>query len=205
MIETGTPVTVGMPLGNLSMRSCAASQANSPSSAIAGEQSRARCLRPACSPMPRICVEPPVAHFRPTSDRPRRMKRKASVTMKDGSRVRMTIWPLMAPRTRRERQRREDGREAAAGREQQEGAEDQPGEGHHRADGKIELAADHQQRGGDGEDAELRGRRQDVHDPREREHRRIGGGEEEDGDEDQARSSAEFGSAHQRVVRTRRS
>ena len=58
-------------------------------------------------------------------------------------------------------------------------------EGHHRADGEVELAADHQERRRDGQDAELRCRREDVHHAREREHRRIGGGEEEDRDEDE--------------------
>ena len=88
------------------------------------------------------------------------MNRNASVTMKDGSRVRMTIWPLMAPRaaaaTKVARMR---GKQREAG-EEQEAAEDQAREGHHRADREIELAADHQERGGDREDAELRrGRR----------------------------------------------
>ena len=71
-------------------------------------------------------------------------------------------------------------------------AEDQPREGDHGADGEIELAADHQERGGDRQNAQLRRRGQDVHDAREREHRGIGGGEEEDRDEDQARCRAEL-------------
>ena len=85
--------------------------------------------------------------------------------MKDGSRVRMTIWPLMRaeqppPTTKVARIAGSSGRPARSRKH----AEDQAGERHHRADGKIELAADHQERGGDGEDAELRRRRQDVHD-----------------------------------------
>ena len=98
MIETGTPVTVGVPFGNL-RDDVDARQARRTSPRGRRRKRVSRTMpSPACSPMPRICVEPPVAHFSPTSESPRRMNRKASVTMKDGSRVRMTIWPLMAPR-----------------------------------------------------------------------------------------------------------
>ena len=48
--------------------------------------------------MLRSWVEPPVTHFSPTSVRPRNMNRNARVTMKEGSRVQMTSWPLSAPR-----------------------------------------------------------------------------------------------------------
>ena len=125
------------------------------------------------------------------------MNRNASVTMKEGSRVRMTIWPLIAAEHGRRHEGGEDrGKQREAG-EQQKGAEDQAREGHHRADREIEFAADHQQRRGDGQDAELRRRRQDVHDAREGEHRRVGGGQEEERDEDEARGGAEFRPAHQ--------
>ena len=97
-METGTPVTFGAPLGNFAMRSCVGEPGEQALEGDAGEEF-AHEPSPAPSPMPRSWVEPPVAHFSPTSDRPRRMNRKASVTMKDGSRVRMTIWPLMAPST----------------------------------------------------------------------------------------------------------
>ena len=36
---------------------------------------------------PRSWVEPPVAHFSPTSERPRRINRNARVTIKDGKPV----------------------------------------------------------------------------------------------------------------------
>ncbi len=52
---------------------------------------------PTASFTPRNCVAPPVAHLRPTSERPRRIKRNASVTMKDGSPVLRTICALIAP------------------------------------------------------------------------------------------------------------
>jgi hypothetical protein len=43
------------------------------------------------------CSSPPVAHLRPTRVRPRKMNRKARVTMSEGRHVRMTIYPLMDP------------------------------------------------------------------------------------------------------------
>ena len=124
------------------------------------------------------------------------MNRKASVTMKDGSRVRITIWPFRAPSTAATTKVAAIASEQGPAAERDEGAEDEAGEGHHGADGEIELAADHQQRRRDGEDAELRGRREDVHDAREREHGRIGGGEEEDRDQDETGQRAEFGTPH---------
>ena len=44
------------------------------------------------------------------------MNRKASVTMKEGSRVRMTICPFRPPSTRRDDEGRGDGERAAASR-----------------------------------------------------------------------------------------
>ena len=125
------------------------------------------------------------------------MNSEASVTMKDGSRVRMTSWPLMRAEDAGDDEA-SPGWRASSGQadDQDQAGEDQAGEGDHRADREIELAADHQQRRGDGEDAELRGRRQDGHDARQREHRRVGGGEEEDDDQDQAGNGAELGPAH---------
>ena len=76
--------------------SWAASHANKPSKATPEKISRTG-PSPARSPIPRSCVEPPVTHFSPTRERPRRMNRNASVTMKEGSFVRITICPLMPP------------------------------------------------------------------------------------------------------------
>ena len=113
------------------------------------------------------------------------MNRKASVTMKEGSRVRMTICPFSAPSTAATTKVAAMATSSGQPLSVMKRAEDEAGEGHHGADGEIELAADHQERRGDGEDAELRCGRQDVHDAREREHRRIGGGEKEDRDQDE--------------------
>jgi hypothetical protein len=69
-IDTGTPCTVGSPDGNFWIMLCAASQTNAGWNA-SPENRPGSSPPPAASPMPRNCVDPPVAHFSPTSDRPR--------------------------------------------------------------------------------------------------------------------------------------
>ena len=95
-IETGTPSTVGSPDGKRSIQPAAASEANVSLNAMPVNRDCAKPV-PAASARPRIWVEPPVAIFSPTRDRPRRMNRDANVTINDGRRVLITIWPLNTP------------------------------------------------------------------------------------------------------------
>ncbi|MCY1354684.1 hypothetical protein D9M69_410740 [compost metagenome] len=95
-ISIGMPGTFGVPFGNVSMMPASASHVNSPGKA-SPEKSGASGLPATASFMPRSCVAPPLAHLRPTSVRPRRMKRNASVTMNDGRPVRIVSCAFITP------------------------------------------------------------------------------------------------------------
>ena len=97
-ISTGTPVTLGAPLGKVAISPCSPSQRKRPGKASPERKGISGSVA-AASRTPRIWVEPPVAHFSPTRESPRRMKSEARVTMKDGSRVLTTISPLNQPTT----------------------------------------------------------------------------------------------------------
>ena len=95
-ISTGMPGTLGVPLLKVSTQPVSAIQAKSPGKA-SPEKKGASQSSSVASRTPRSCVEPPVAALSPTSDKPRRMNRKASVTMKDGRPDLMTMNPLIEP------------------------------------------------------------------------------------------------------------
>ena len=95
--STGMPSTLGLPLLKVSIQPCSAIQAKRPVKA-SPRNSPAMGSPSIRSLMPRSWVEPPVAHFSPTRVMPRRMKRKARVTMKEGRPVFRTIWPFRAPK-----------------------------------------------------------------------------------------------------------
>ena len=102
--------------------------------------------------------------------RPRRMNRPASVTMNEGRPVRTTTMPLIQPTaaaTAKARMMHSHKRPAPDhGRDRQHHA----GGADHRAHRQVELAADHQQRRGDGDDAELGRHLEEGDDAQGREH-----------------------------------
>ena len=148
------------PSGQRSIRPCSASHAEQRRcSDLAGEEPGQPVVARPARLRPEIWVRPVMARVRPMV-RPRRTKRPASVTMKEGRPVRTTMHAV-EPADERRRRRRRTGCQASSGQPQYWTvgmAMHDAGEADHRADREVELAADHQQRGRDGEDAEL-GRR----------------------------------------------
>ncbi|MDT4870506.1 hypothetical protein FQZ97_1055890 [compost metagenome] len=76
-------------------------------------------------------------------------------------------------------------------------AKNQPGKGHHRAHRQIEFAANHQQRGAQGQDAQLRGRGHEVDEAGHGEHRRVCGEHKEQHDHHQPGNGAQLGAPQQ--------
>ena len=113
------------------------------------------------------------------------MNRKASVTMKDGRPVLMTMMTVDDSRPPG-RSRRPAGSDAQTGRPYwvDGNGDDHAGEADHRAERQVELAGDHQQAGADGDDAELGRHLHPVDDSLGREHTGVGRDESEK-DEDQ--------------------
>ena len=120
------------------------------------------------------------------------MKRPASVTMKDGRPVRIDDQAVddadQRPRRRRPaRMQSQSGHAPLGGGDR----DDDAGEADHRADREVELAADHQERRRDGDDAELGRDVEEGDDAERREHAAAGGDDaEEDEDEDRAGDGA---------------
>src|SRR6218665_3441192 len=97
-LSTGMPVIIGTPVGKRGISPCSPMKANQPVNALP-LNSQSRELSWTASVTPRNCVEPPVAHLSPTRLRPRNMNKKASVTMKLGKPVLMTIQAFTQPIT----------------------------------------------------------------------------------------------------------
>ncbi len=105
----------------------------------------------------------------------------------------MTSCPLIRSDHGGEHQRRKDGERKRPMRVDEGGRERETGEGDHGSDREIELPADHEQGCRDRQNAELRSGRENRHCAAEREHRRVGGDEKEDEDDDQPGDRSEFG------------
>ena len=119
------------------------------------------------------------------------IRKVPSVTRKLCSLVRIRSQPFNAPIAEREEQGEDDARPEAAGdlRGEHRGGERR---GRHRhAGGEVELSADHQQRDGDGRNADGRGLIEDRREGRELPERRRHH-PEEDEDEDRAAERARF-------------
>jgi hypothetical protein len=99
-------------------------------------------------------VEPVTARVMP-SVRPRRMNRKASVTMNDGSPVRLTMVPLTNPTPAAKRSTTSSASQIGPAVLDDRQQEEHAGGGDHRPDRQVELTADHQQRRAQPDDAEL--------------------------------------------------
>ena len=95
------------------------------------------------------------------------MNRPASVTMNDGRPVRITIEPLRQPI--RQATANASRMHSQSGQPQhRRDRDDHAGGADHRADRQVELAADHQHRHGDRDDAELGRDLEEVDDARRR-------------------------------------
>ena len=136
---------------------------------------------------------PPVSLIVRPAFSPRSMKKVPSVMMKLGSFVLTTAMPLTNPTVEPERDADGDRRPDAPAFLRRQDSEQQAGAADHDAGREVELAADHEQRDRDGDDAVVGGRVQparpdaEVGGPVDA----AGGDREEDEDRDRAHERAD--------------
>ena len=129
---------------------------------------------------------------------PRRMNRPARVTMNDGRPVRTTTMPLIQPTAAATAKARMMHSHKGQPQTHRRDREHHAGGADHRADREVELAADHQERGRHGDDAELGRHLEEGDDAQGREHAGAAGGDgEEQEHQDGAGDGAQLGAGHQ--------
>ena len=130
---------------------------------------------------------------------PRTINNVPRVMMNDGRSVRSTRYPLKTPSSEGECERREHRQPDVPAELDAEQRENDAARADRRADRQIELAADHQQRHGDGEDAELGGHFEVVRRPAPgQEAATASGDREEDPDADRPGDGAHLRAHQQR-------